>query len=411
MTRSVRLAVVAALGSACTGGGAGPSVDSTAPSTPTSAAASIFAVPATTVDPDPTTNPHRPDAVVADPREASRVVEHLENVADNVLALGSVWAVTSNRSDEFSPGDVRATVVRIDPVSGRVDRVVASSGIEPHIVEAGGRLWVTMVDRVVALDPQGVEVGRVRLELGRADGLTTAGGLLWVVVNADDQLVGIDPASAEVLHTIGTGEFPVSPVSAFGSVWVPSLIDGTITIVDAAAGPEPRVVTQYVSENLESVMPITGGAHGDEVWVTNVAGEVYAVSADPDRLGRVRRVAVDRSINRVVVHGDTAFLLPTWGKSVLAVDVNTDAVLAEIPIHSIPIRALTAHDLIWVTSDGDQETLTVIDPETLTVRARFRVGSNESTTTGPRQPLSVGDEIWVPNRGDDAFFIVDVDDL
>lgn len=104
-------------------------------------------------------------------------------------------------------------------------------------------------------------------------------------------------------------------------------------------------------------------------------------------------------------------LLPTWGTSVLGFNASTGTVVAEIPIDSIPVGAIVAHDLVWVTGDGLRETLTAIDPASLTVIAQFEIGTNESTTTGPRHPAVVGDEIWVPNRGDDAIFIVDAAEL
>lgn len=37
---------------------------------------------------------------------------------------------------------------------------------------------------------------------------------------------------------------------------------------------------------------------------------------------------------------------------------------------------------------------------------QFQIGMNEFKTTGPTQPLIVGDEISLPNRGDDAIFAV-----
>ena len=130
-----------------------------------------------------------------------------------------------------------------------------------------------------------------------------------------------------------------------------------------------------------------------------------------DALGETRPVAVDRSANRIVALGDRAVVLPTWGRSVLVIDLETGEQLGEIPLESIPIRGVAAGGLVWITSDGDAELLTAIDPESRSVRARFEVGANESNTNGPQQPFVVGDEVWVPNRGDGAIYIVEFDDV
>ena len=339
------------------------------------------------------------------------MVEGLEKVENSIVALGSVWAVTSNQPDEFSPGEVQAAVVRIEPSTGRVEPVLVSPGVEPTLVEAGGRVWVKLVDRVAALDRDGTEVVSVPFRLGRSDDLTSAGERLWVVLHDEDRVVGLDPATGETTATVATGDFPVGPLAAFGLVWIVNLIDGTITIVDPDAAPDRSIVTEHVTDGPKFLTPVPGGASGDEVWVTSTAGDVFAISAEDDDLGEIRRVVVDRSINSLAVDGRRAVLLPTWGSSVLVLDLETEAILAEIPIDSIPVRALAAGGLVWVTGDGGRETLTAIDPGSLTIRGQFRVGSGRSNTTGPQRPLAVDGEIWVPNRGDDAFFIVGADDL
>lgn len=351
------------------------------------------------------------DAEGSAPPDRGGVITDLDNVGTSLHALGSVWAVTSNLSDEYSPGDVEAAVVRVDPATGEVRRVIDSPGLEPRLAAAGGRVWAKLDDRLVALDPDGVEVGEISVDLSRSDDLVSAGNLIWLVVTNRNEIVMIDPETVDIVGTVPTGAFPVAPVAAFGFVWVLNLVDGTITTVDVESGAEGEPVTMFVTENPKFAIPVPGAAIGDEIWVTNIDGEIHALPASPGGADSPRRIEVDEAINSVVVHGDRAFLLPTWGTSVLVLDLGAEVVVREIPIDSIPVRALVAHGLVWVTGDGERETLTAIDPESLDVVGQVGVGTNSSTTTGPLQPFEVGEEIWVPNRGDDAFFIVHPDDL
>lgn len=344
------------------------------------------------------------------PRSATRVIDGLDNVENSIFALGSVWAVTSNKPDEFSTGTVEADVVRIDPSTGHVEVVLTTTGIEPTFAQLSDRLWVKLVDRLVAFNSAGSEVDALPLPPGQSRDVLGAEQRLWVVETEHDRLSVIDPDDPDAREVIATGDYPVAPLDAFGSVWVPGLIDGTMTVIDVAGPGASTSSVSFVTHRPKNVMAVAGGRNGDEIWVSNADGELHAISAEPGTLGEVRQIEIDRPINRLAVYDDRAFLLPTWGRRVLVLDLHTEEVVAEIPIDSIPVRVLAAHDLIWVTGDGIDEVLVVIDPESLALTARFNAGSGASSTNGPQQPLVVDHEIWIPNRGDDAFFIVSLDD-
>jgi len=180
-----------------------------------------------------------------------------------------------------------------------------------------------------------------------------------------------------------------------------------VTIVDEATLGDTTNLSVFVtSGRLSEVTAVPGGATGNEVWAINVEGELFAIGAEAATLGQLRDIPVDRAINKLVVQGDHVVLLPIGGVSVLIADLATGETLAQIPIDSIPYRGVTVGDQVWITSDGPLEALTQIDPESLAVVEQFQVGTNTSNTTGPTQPFIVGDEIWVPNRGDNAIFAV-----
>lgn len=341
-------------------------------------------------------------------RDPVRRIDDLDNVESRVFALGSVWAVTSNRPDTFSAPTIEATVVRIDPMTHRVEKVLDSPGTEPTFVELDDQLWVKLVDRIVALDAAGLEVASIPLDPDTAGDFVAGNHHLWVLDFNGARVSVIDPRTAAIVRSIETGVSPVRPISAFGHVWIPSVTDGTVTIIDEETFGATVVVAPFVSSNLlTDATAVPGGLTGDEVWVTDLDGELFAITAEGEMFGHVRRLDIETPINQIHVYDGRAFLLPVSGLDVLVLDLGTGEILERIRAASIPFRAVIADDLVWVAGDGTGETLTVIDPATLDVRQTFTIGSNESNTTGPQQPLHVDGEIWVPNRGDGAIFIVD----
>ncbi len=367
---------------------------------------------ATQRDPDGSDGDSDRETGVDDGDDAVRRIAGLDNVETSVFALGSVWAVTSNRPDAYSRQPLESSVIRIEPTTRHVEKVLDSPGTAPTFSELDGRLWVNLSDRIVALDSTGSEVASIPFAPGKPGDHVAGNHHLWVLDRVAATVSVIDPQAANIVRTIETGAGPVHPISAFGHIWVPSIIDGTVTIIDEATLGDTTIIEPFVSSKwLTDVTAVADGLTGDEVWVTNVEGDLFAITAEGDAFGQVRPIDIDTSINLIHVDEELAFLLPVFGLDVLVLDLATEQLVARIRTESSPFRAAIAHDLIWVAGDGPREILTVIDPNTLTVRQVFSVGTNESNTTGPQRPLEVDDEIWVPNRGDDAFFIVDIDDV
>lgn len=195
----------------------------------------------------------------------------------------------------------------------------------------------------------------------------------------------------------------IAPIVAFGYPWIPSAIDGTVTIVDEATLGDTTIRSVFVTDQqLTDVTAVTG----DEVWVTDIQGNLFAFGAQANTLGDLSDIPVDRSVNRLVPEGDRIVLLPTWGCSVLVADLASGKTLVEIPIDSIPFRAVGDGDRVSIACDGGLETLTQIDTRELTMVEQFQIGIDESVTTGSTQPFLVGNDIWVHNRGHNAIFAV-----
>lgn len=241
-----------------------------------------------------------------------------------------------------------------------------------------------------------------------ADGEFFAGeAVLWATDFQGAQVTAIDPTTGEILDVLATVRFPVAPIAAFGHAWLPSSTDGNVSIIDEATlGQITNLVIPVTDGRQKDITAIPGGATGNEVWVRNNEGGYASVSAEPDTLGEVTQLEIERSINRLHPIGDRILMLPTWGQAVYVADVKTAEIIAEIPIEAIPYRAVVDGDQAWVTSDGGFEGLFHIDLQTLTIVESFQVGENLSNTTGPTHPFLVDSEVWVPNRGDSKLFVV-----
>jgi hypothetical protein len=343
---------------------------------------------------------------VSDDGDAVERIDGLHNVETVVYALGSVWAVTSSRPDVYSQQALETSVVRVDPETRQIESVLDRLDNAPTFSEIGNRLWVNLSDRMVALDASGTEVASVPFTDGPT-GHVAGTDHLWVIDAGAATISAVDPVSGQVLTELPTGTAPTNPIVAFGYVWVPSIIDGTVTVLDEQTLGRTTHIQPVVSPDwLTDAAAIPGSLTGDEVWVTNVKGDIAAITAEGEGLGDVRPVDIDTSVNNVFALDDFVFIVPLFGLDVLVLDRQSGKLVTNVRTRAIPFRATVADDLLWVAEDGPREILTVIDPDTLRVSAEFDVGTNESSTTGPQRPVDVGDEIWVPNRGDDAMFIV-----
>jgi streptogramin lyase len=134
---------------------------------------------------------------------------------------GAVWAVSHDR----------ATLVRIDPRSGRVARRIALAS-DPHGVAFGsGYVWVALYHQstIVRVDPHTNRVLGPPIEAGfPTEPMASAGGYLWAIPStggslADPQrhtVLEIDTRSGRILGSHHTRGRPQDLVAAGNSVWV-----------------------------------------------------------------------------------------------------------------------------------------------------------------------------------------------
>ena len=276
---------------------------------------------------------------------------------------------------------------------------------QPTLTTRGDRVWAIADGQIVAFDRTGTETAS--LETSARGDLLAGEHHLWLTDFLGASVSVVDPATTTLIERIGIGRFPIGPVVAFDHVWLPSATDGTVTVLDERTRGEERHLTlELPIQRSTHAIAVPGGASGPEVWIVGLDGDVVAVGAADANFGTVREIDVDRPINDVVPVGGRAALLPTWGLEVIVVDLATEDQLAAIPIGSTPFRAVAHAGLLYVAGDGPAERLSIIDLEEMAVIEELEIGAGTSSTAGPTQPIVVGDEIWVTNRGDDTVFVI-----
>jgi streptogramin lyase len=185
-----------------------------------------------------------------------------------------VWVVSAGRA---SAG--RASVVRVDAGSlESFDRIRLPRYSEPFAVTVGGgSLWVSEGA------PPGVSRWSLRtLRLERryrlyADSAPLAigfgEGAAWVADPARNRLLRIDARSGRMTR-IPVGDAPVSPVVAFGSVWLQMFYGRNVWRIDPHTG-KPRAIIPVP----ETPQGIAAGAGA--LWVGGHCGGVVS-RIDPD---------------------------------------------------------------------------------------------------------------------------------
>jgi len=152
---------------------------------------------------------------------------------------GAVWAVSHDR----------ATLLRIDPRSGRVARRIALAS-DPHGVAFGSvYVWVALCHHstIVRVDPDTNRILGPPIEAGfPTEPLASAGGHVWAIPStvgylADPQLhtvLEIDAQSGRIVSSSRTRGRPHDLVAAGDSVWVATTEPNELVRSSAQARPE-----------------------------------------------------------------------------------------------------------------------------------------------------------------------------
>jgi YVTN family beta-propeller protein len=216
----------------------------------------------------------------------------------------AVWVVT-----------IRATLLRIDPVTGRPvkrvplagNRPPTASDLEwpPRLAVRGGALWVSSRDRAWEVDASNGQVAaRYQLE-GLATGIAADDEGVWIT-ERPAALTRIDPDRNVVATRIALPSEPVGVAAGAGGVWVSVPAANVVWRIDPLTDSVSRIV-----ETGYRPWVIAAGAGG--VWVGS------------------------------------------WqDKTVQRIDPSTDSVVATIPIGNAPVDLAVTDEAVWVAAAGQQ---------------------------------------------------------
>lgn len=227
------------------------------------------------------------------------------------------------------------------------------------------------------------------------------------------------PAEDELVVTVPTGRGPSRPAVGLGHLWVPSIGNGTLTVVDPASG---RVVASVdlddrPDEQRFRSWPWRAVVGDDAVWVSDRrAGTVVRVDAGSREV--THRVPVPEVADIVLDEAGDVWAVTSFPATLVRIDGATGAVTARLPFDGDPPRTAVALDsgagAVWVaTTSRTRAALVKIDPATATVVADVTIDSPTpddavediaATEQGVWLSLPVQDQLaYLPSDGiDDA---------
>ena len=227
--------------------------------------------------------------------------------------FGSLWVTNGDQ----------ARLVRIDPVSGHVqgDRRVGS-GTAVVVVAGEGAVWVGRralratdpPSSIVKVDPRGGETKEILFGQEGIGDITTGGGYVWVPNRRRGRLSRIDPRSGERKSTpIGLGDHRVA--FGAGQVWVTNYDDGTIS-------QNNRSLSNAVTNALNVRGPLDLTVSGNTVWVASKLDD--AVVRLDARTGKTigEPIAVGRNPFAIVAHGDHVWVTNLASATVSRIDTR-----------------------------------------------------------------------------------------
>jgi DNA-binding beta-propeller fold protein YncE len=214
----------------------------------------------------------------AKPNALARVDLHTREVAlvPGIGPASREGGITSSPDSVWLIIDRKATLVRIDPSSGRIRQSIRVPSGSYNPLYSAGQIWVTRADgaEVTVVD---AVTGNISAEVRSGPSprfLTSGAGAVWALNQGDGSLTRIDVKTRRVTQTIGLGTPGHGGDIKFGGgmVWT-TMSKVPLTAVDGTTG---RVLCQWIGPGGDSL----GIGHG-AIWLTNYgAGTISRMEID-----------------------------------------------------------------------------------------------------------------------------------
>jgi peptide/nickel transport system substrate-binding protein len=263
--------------------------------------------------------------------------------------------------------------------------VVAALVAFPLVARRAGDSSEIEPDSVGVLDPaSGEVVATVGLE-ERPGSVAASADAAWVTNPDVDTVTRIDPDEQEVRDSIPVGETPTGIAVGFDAVWVVNSGERSVSRIS----PDTNTV---VGEAIELGNGPAGIAAGEGVlWVTNrFDGTISRI--DPDT-SEVREIPVGLDPRGIAIGFDSVWVALAGSNQVLRIDPKTNDVTAPIGVGNAPGSLAVSRDAVWVANILD-DTVSKISPETNSVVGAIEVGD------GPSEIAVVQGTVWVANEWD-----------
>ena len=290
---------------------------------------------------------------------------------------------------------VRASLVGVLLAALGTATALGASGAEPAakirvglqsgmLLPAAGSLWTTdLLSHVVRIAPAKNAVSR-RVAFGsRPFGLTYGAGSIWVADRSVNTLGRINPRSNRVTARIRIGFDSYGVAFGAGSVWVTSEADGTVRRVNARTN---RVTAKIKVGTTPDGIVFAFGS----MWAADL-GRGIVVRINPATNRVTARLAVEKA-DWITPSADALWVSSESG-FVARIDPSSLTVLAKIKVGANPLASAFVGSELWVPNlDGN--TISVVDPATNTVRATLPAGQ------GPLAIAQVAGDAWVSNSNE-----------
>jgi virginiamycin B lyase len=252
------------------------------------------------------------------------------------------------------------SLVRVDLKTSAITGQVPMNSIDYGYVATGaGAVWQTDFDRdtVVRIDPVDGKVTSIPLPVGSApEGVAVTANAVWVADHHAGAITRVDPATNSVVATIQIGptgaDGPLAMTAGPGGVWVDVPNMGSVVRMDPA------------TNKVGLLVPLAGhvASDGKEVWI--------GVDPGPDGLPEVVRIdpvsgkiitAVDLDTSGI---GDLAVGLGSvWiitDSGLLRIDSATGQIVGRLDIGGDGGNVIVAGGSVWVTADGQPYVLRIL---------------------------------------------------
>jgi outer membrane protein assembly factor BamB len=317
---------------------------------------------------------------------------------DRIVVTGTVRDIAGGSGFTFR--DMGAFELKGLPGDWRV------FSVERPVAEGGGASRALPAAGAASDDSPTRTVGRpflIALAIAAILGVLVAGAFLLTTRTAPveagtNSAVRLDPAGGHLVASTAVGDRPTGLVIGGGSVWVLSLSDQTLWVLDATTNAVLR------TPGLPG-RPTGIGAGTDSVWITNGFGSGGRPTGAVLRVGFTTRridqqVPIADGVKGVAVAGGGVWVTnPTLGE-VTRVDEVTNVAGDPVPVGEQPDAIAAGFGRIWV-GDIIGRSIWRLDPASL-----------EATVAGtlPDPPTAIAagfDRLWVTSTQGNSLAVLD----